>query len=135
MYKAGKTAILSGDIDLVNSDIAAALVDLSEYTPDTLNDSTLADIPDDAILSECLLTGKMLTDSDTPGEVIFDADDVVFPSVEDGRTGSAVVVFLDDETVGNTRLICIVDDATGLPAEATGEDIELIWSDNGILGM
>jgi len=135
MYKAGKTAFLSGDIDLINADITAALINLDEYTPDTLNDATLADIPEAAILSECLLTGKMLTDSDTPDEVVFDSDDVVFPSVEEGFTGGAVVIFLDEETVEDTRLICIIDDADGLPAETSGENIEVIWADDGILGI
>lgn len=135
LYRNGKMAILGGDVDFVNSDISAALIDLSVYTPDFESDSTIADIPEDAIISEVLVVGKMLTGSSDPEEVVFDADDVTFPSVTpSGVDVGGIVLFLDGENVEDTRLLSYDDEADGLPSETDGSDIVVAWSDDGIFG-
>ncbi len=136
MYKTGKEALLGGDVDFVNSTISAALINLSEYAPDTLNDETLADIPEDAIVSEVLLTGKSIIDSSTPGNVAFDADDAVFQSVApSGIEVGAVVLFLDHENIEDTRLLILIDDAPELPVETAGRDITVTFGSGGILDI
>jgi hypothetical protein len=130
MYNSGKVALLGGDVDFVNSPISAALINLEEYTPDTVNDVMLSDIPEEAILSECAMSGKMIVGAS------FDADDTVFPSVSPaGINADAVVIFLDNDDLSQTRLIAIIDDAAEFPLTTSGGDITITWSESGIIGL
>jgi hypothetical protein len=121
MFDSGKTELMSGNIDLVNTSISAALLDLSLYSPDLVNDTSLADIPEAALVSETLLTSKTIDNT------TFRADDAVFNSVTSEQTVTAVVVFVDAETFSASTLICLFDDAVAFPVTPDGTDITVQW--------
>lgn len=130
LYNFGIKEIMSGNIDLVNDDIIAVLVDTELYTADPENDRAENDIPDGAILAEVSLTAKTL-DGTT-----YRANNVTFPAVEGAQAG-AVLIIQNDEYVQNCTLIAFLDNAPGLPVTPTGEDITVNWDtgENGIFKM
>lgn len=130
LYTFGVKELMSGNIDLINDDIIAVLVDTEVYTVDIENDRTEDDIPEGAILAEVSLTSNTL-DSTT-----FRANNVTFPGVEGSQAG-AVVIIQNDEYVANCTLIAYLDNAPGLPVTPTGEDITVNWDtgENGIFKM
>jgi hypothetical protein len=139
VYLSGKQGLQGGDIDLINDDISAVLVDLSVYTPSPGVDVSLADIPADALIAEALLTGKSL-DAVEDGGVFysaFRADDTVFNSVALSETApevSGVVLFKKAATYSGSILIFLEDEAPEYPITPDGTDITVQWSagDNGI---
>ena len=59
LYRSGKIAHMSG-LDVVNDDIVALFIDLTEYTYDGDLHGSVADVPDDAIISSFRLTREYL---------------------------------------------------------------------------
>jgi len=112
-----------GDFDLVNDDVSAILVDLDQYTPSLNSNTSLADVPEVAILSEALLTGKALSDKE------FQADPTTFPAVtvDSGVTVGAVIVFLSADTLEDSTLLFLIDDAAEFPVTPDGSDIRVTW--------
>lgn len=127
LYENGVKALMGGDIDLINSTIAAVLVDSTEYTVDLANDVDISDVGEDAILKEATLTGKTL-DGTT-----FRADSVTFASVT-ADNADAVVLFLDATTDAGTILIAYLDNAPEFPAAPSAEDVIINW-DSGANGI
>lgn len=75
------------------------------------------------------LTGRSINQG------VFDAADVVFPSVAAAAvTINAVVIYDDTGSAATSQLIAIIgsDVATGLPVVPNGGDIDVAWSSNGI---
>lgn len=139
LFLSGKQGFQGGDIDLINDDISAILVDLSQYTPDRGADTSLADIPEDAIISESLLTGKSLGALEDPPASgdwwsIFRADDTVFNSVASEFEVSAIVIFKKAISYSESTLIYIDEDAAEYPITPDGTDITIQWptGDSGI---
>ena len=137
MYGAGKLALGGGNVDLVNSSVSALLVDLSHYSPDLINDVSLADIPEDSILADAVLDGKTLTQVVVGGDpfAVFRADNTTFNSVPDeGKVGTAIVIFLDANTYSESTLLIFWDDAPQFPVTPDGTDITIEWDtgDDGI---
>ena len=128
LYKNGIREIQRGNIDLINATISGMLIDSSVYTADLDNDQSLAEIGEDNWLAEAELTNKSL-DGTT-----FRADDLTFPSVETGQTASAVVLFLDTDTLEESILIAYLDNAPEMPITTDGTDIILAW-DSGADGI
>jgi len=127
MFEKGVAAIMGANIDLINDQIAALLIDLSYYTPDLDNDLSQADIPEAAQIAQVALTGKTL-DGTT-----YRADDSVFTSVT-GAKVDAIVLMLDTDNTGTSLLIHYIDDAVEFPITPDGTNITIEWSDgvNGI---
>lgn len=122
-YTAGKDNLGLGNIDLVNDDIVAVLIDISLYTVNLSSDSVQSDIPSSAILAEKTLTGNTFSSG------VFDADDVVFPSVEDTSQDIGALVLIKDTGANNTSLlIAYIDNAPEFPATPDGGDVTIAWS-------
>jgi hypothetical protein len=124
LYDAGRGHFATGDIDWVNDDIRAVLVD-ADYTVNLATDNALDDIPAGGRLA----TSGALTTSQSNG--ICDVTDFQFNSVAGGGTAIAVVYFkyvTGDETV--SWLIAYVDNSTGLPLSTNGNNV-LVTIDNG----
>lgn len=132
MYTTGIQSIMSGNIDLINDDIVALLVDTDVYTVDLDADETQADIPTAAVLAEKTITGNTL-DGTT-----FRADEITFGGVTGDKVGAVVIVqntgvydtsillsYLDENTAGSSALFPITPD---------GGDIVLQW-DSDINGI
>lgn len=123
LYASCLSALMGGDIDLVNTPVSAALIDIEQYTVDLNNDTSLADIPEAALLSESLLEGKALVGA------TFSADPTVFSSVsaDDGVDIGAVIVFKETDTASESTLLYYSDEAPELPATPDGEDVTVTW--------
>ena len=130
LYEFGIREMMAGNIDLVNDEIAALLVDTNLYSADLEADTSEEDIPEGAILAERRLTANTL-DGTT-----FRADNVTFPGVEGSSVG-AIVIIQNSEILSDCTLIAYLDNAPGLPVEPTGEDITVNWDtgENGIFKL
>jgi hypothetical protein len=123
MYDKGREAI-AGSLDLSSATIKGVLVDSGAYTPDTATHQFLSDVPAGArIATSGALTSKTLTAG------VFDAADTVFTAVS-GVQSEYVILYEDTGAAGTSRLIAIIDTATGLPVTPNGGDITVTW-DNG----
>jgi len=122
-FTACLTGFHGGDFDLVNDDVSAILIDLDQYTPNKATDTSLADVPEAAILSTALITGKALSDNE------FQADTTTFPNVEadDGVNIGAVIVFLSANTLEGSTLLFLIDDAAEFPVTPDGSDVQVTW--------
>lgn len=127
LYEYGIAQLMAGNIDLVNDEIAALLVNTEVYTVDLENDRAEEDIPEAAVLAEKRLTANTL-DGTT-----FRADATTFPGVEGAQAG-AVVIFKNTEYLETCTLIAYLDNAPGLPVTPTGDDITVSW-DPGVNGI
>jgi hypothetical protein len=130
MYENGVASIMGADIDLINDQIAALLIDKSSYTPDLDNDLSQADIPVAAQIAQVALSGKTI-DGTT-----FRANDSVFVSVT-GTTVDAIVLMKDTDNTGTSLLIAFIDNASEFPITPDGTDITIEWDDgaNGIFKL
>jgi hypothetical protein len=105
-------------VDFVGDTIKLVLVDLGVYTPNKATDEFLTAIPGGARVSTTLaLTGK------TNVGGVLDADDTSFPGTAAGTTCAAFVVYQDTGVAATSRLIALVDTATGLPVVTDGAAI------------
>ena len=131
-YKSGRIAVMRGQIDFVNDAIGALLIDADLYSVDLDTDLGLSDIPDAAILSNTVLTGKSLDET----EVTLFADPLIFlnvPVSTEEKSATAVVLFLDKEDYSDCILIAYFDDLAGFPVEPDDTDITVNWDAEGIL--
>lgn len=128
MYQNGLAALMRGDVDLINDKISCLLLDLNFYTPDLGLDKTQVDIPEDAYLSEVLLTN---TNIDVTS---FRADSAVFTALSAGKNVGALVVFKDTGVYDTSILLCFVDNAPELPLVTDGTDVVINW-DTGVNGI
>jgi hypothetical protein len=119
VYKNGRVAEKRGDVDLINNDIIALLIDTDQYTPDFDNDVSQNDIPIGARLIEVSLTGNTL-DGD-----IFRADDLQVTGLMSGNVG-AVVIIQNADTLLDTILLAYLE-APELPIVADGTPINFQW--------
>ncbi|ABE67651.1 hypothetical protein Wildcat_46 [Mycobacterium phage Wildcat] len=125
LYDKGREKFLTGDIDWLNDNIKAYLIDVADYTVDLANDEFLDDIPSGAIVATSInLTSKTATSG------VADAENVVFTLVE-GDQSEAVVLAKDTGTAGTSPLIAYIDNATGLPVTPNGGDITVVWDNGG----
>ncbi len=130
MYYSGLTAMMTGDVDLINDPITVFLIDTSLYTPNLVNDSDLSDVPEAALIKESLLTGKSVVDK------VFAADDVVITTVEDTQPEIGGFLIIKDTGVFNTStLLCWIDDAPELPATPDGGSFTINWNASGIFSL
>ena len=122
LYDKGRQAFLNKDIDMIDDNIKAVLVDTGTYTVDL----AAHDMHND--LSGIVATsGNMGTKTTTAG--VFDAADLTFSSVT-GATVEAIVIYRDSGTSSTSELIAYIDTGTGLPVTPNGGDITIAW-DNG----
>jgi len=130
MFENGVRAIMGADIDLVNDDISALLIDTDLYTPDLLNDVDESDIPEASIVARQELTGKTLDGT------VFRANNTVFTSVTGANVG-AVLLSLNSDTFDTSALIFCMDNAPELPIVPDGTDITIDWDigANGIFKL
>lgn len=123
LYAKAKEALLSGLIDLTSDTIKATLLDASDYTPDLAAHDFLDDVPSGARVATVTLAGKSVTGG------VFDASDPTFSSVT-GDECEYILIWQDTTVEGTSRLIALIDTATGLPITPNGADINVVW-DNG----
>lgn len=119
LYDLGRESFLKGEISWSGDNIKACLVDSASYTPDTAADQFLTDLSG-VVATSGNLASKTTTDG------VADAADVTFSSVT-GNQSEYIVVYQDTGTPSTSRLIALVDTATGLPVTPNGGDIVVQW--------
>jgi hypothetical protein len=122
LYTKAKQGLIDGSIDLDTDTIKVVLVDGADYTPNLATHQFLSDIPSAARVA---ISGALQNKSVTDG--VFDADDIVIASVS-GDQFEYLVLFKDTGVEGTSRLILLIDTATGLPCTPNGSDITIQWS-------
>lgn len=127
VYGLAKQAFGSGNIDWINDNVKAVLVDTASYTANFTTDEFLDDIPAGARKgTTAALTGK----ATTLGALI--ASSATWTAVAAGSAIEAVVFFIDTGTESTSRLIGYYDTATGLPITPNGQDIALVLPGTGV---
>lgn len=121
LYTKAKQALIAGDIDLDADTIKAVFVDGADYTPNLATHEFLSSIPSAArVATSGALQNKTVTDG------VFDADDITLTSVS-GDQFEYIVLYKDTGVEGTSRLILLIDTATGLPCTPNGSDITIQW--------
>jgi len=124
LYTKAKQGLIDGSIDLDTNDIRAVLVDGADYTPNLATHDNLDDIPAGARVA---VSGALQNKTATDG--VFDADDIVISAVS-GDPFEYIVLYKHTGVESTSRLIYLIDTATGLPCTPNGSDITLAF-DNG----
>ena len=121
LYTKAKQGLIDGSIDLDTDDIRVVLVDGADYTPNLATDEFLSSIPSAArVAVSGALQNKTVTDG------VFDADDIVIPSVS-GDQFEYLVLYKHTGSDATARLILLIDTATGLPCTPNVSDITISW--------
>lgn len=122
LYAKAKEAFLSGLIDLVNDTIKCVLVDGADYTPLLNADEFLEDVAAGArVGTPQTLASKTVTAG------VFDAADVTFTAVS-GDECEYILIYQDTGDEATSRLIALIDSASGLPVNPSGDNIVIQWS-------
>jgi len=122
LYTKAKQGLLEGSIDLDSDTVKVVFVDGADYTPNLATHQFLSDIPSAArVATSGALQNKTVTDG------VFDADDITITAVA-GDQFEYVVLYKDTGAEGTSRLILLIDTATGLPCTPNGSDITIQWS-------
>lgn len=122
LYPLAKQAFLSGEIDLADDTIKAALIDTGVYTYSAAHDDFWTDVSAGMVGDPVTLGTKSVSNG------VFDAADCTFSAVS-GNTVEAIVIFKEASPAA-AQPIAYIDTATGLPATPSGADIVTAW-DNG----
>lgn len=123
LYDLGREAFLSGDITWDGDAIKTVLVDSALYTPNLATDQFLSDVPASARTA----TSTDLI-SKTVAAGVADAGDVTYSAVPIDDPQEYVVIYQDTTIATTSRLIALIDTATGLPVTPNGGDIIVQWS-------
>ena len=118
-YPKGKTKILTAKIDFESATIKAALLK-NTYSYSAAHEF-VSDLGANIIDAQELIT-KTVADG------VFDAADVTFPALASGNTARAIVLYKDTGVAGTSALIGYLDDIPGLPAQTSGGDLKIAWS-------
>lgn len=127
IYPAFKQALLNGSVDLTTATVRAVLIDTGTYTYNSAHDF-YNDLSGVVGTESAALASKTITNG------VFDAADISFTAVT-GNTVEAIVLFVDTGNVATDRLICFLDQGTGLPVSPNGGDINISWSVSGIFSL
>ena len=123
LYVKGKENLGKKNIDLIGDTIVAILVDTSLYTIDLDNDEFQSDIPPNAVVYERTLTAKTFVDG------VFDADDVLYPSLVSDLLIGAVILVQDTGVYSTSKLLFAVDNSSSFPIQPDGTDFTVSWDD------
>tara|TARA_R110000803_G_scaffold209053_1_gene278232 strand:- start:254 stop:664 length:411 start_codon:yes stop_codon:yes gene_type:complete len=123
LYDLGREAFLSGDITWDGDAIKTILVDSALYTPNLATDQFLSDVPAG---SRTATSSDLVSKTVTAG--VADAGDVTYSAVPIDDPQEYVVIYQDTTVEGTSRLIALIDTATGLPVTPNGGDIIVQWS-------
>jgi len=128
LYDKGREGFLDGSIDWDTDNIKAVLVDDDQgagYVPDLGTDEFLSVIP-----ADCRIATSANFTAKTVAAGVADAADITFSAVAAGYVCEYVAIFKDTGDPATSRLIALIDTATGLPVTTNGNDVNVTW-DNG----
>lgn len=113
------------------TNLKAVLVDAADYTPDTTANGHefLSDIPSAARVS----TTAPLSNVSVVGAIL-DADDIALPDVG-GDQAEYLILYEDTGVESTSRLILLIDTATGLPITPDSVEDTIQWDAQGIAAL
>ena len=121
LYTKAKQGLIDGSIDLDTDDIRVVLVDGADYTPNLATHDNLDDIPSGARVA---VSGALQSKTVTDG--VFDAADIVITAVT-GDQFEYLALYKHTGVESTSRLILLIDTASGLPCTPNGSDITITW--------
>lgn len=121
LYDKGREGFLDGSIDWDTDNIKIALLDGADYTPNLSTHDNLDDVPAAARVAT---SGNLASKTVAAG--VADAADVTLSSVS-GDVCEYILIYQDTGTESTSRLIALLDTATGLPVTPNGGDIVIAW--------
>jgi hypothetical protein len=119
LYGKAKEALESKQIDLTSDVLKACLVNAS-YTPNIATDQYLSTISANVVATSPQLTGITVTLG------AFAASAVTISAVS-GVACKYLVIYQATGNNATSRLIALIDTASGLPFTPTGSDVTLEW--------
>lgn len=122
MYDKGREGFASAGINWPSDDIRVIFSDSADYTVDLSTHDFLDDVAAGARVatSAASLANKSATNG------VCDADDITINSVS-GDQFEAIILYKHTGTEGTSRLICYIDNYTGLPCTPNGGNITVSW--------
>lgn len=130
LYDKGRQGFLDGSIDWDTNTIKSFLLDAASYTPNLATHQFLSDVPAAARKGNSGGT----TDADAPTlgtktvtDGVADAADVVFATVPAGAALEYILLYASTGVEATSRLIALIDTATGLPVTPNGGNITVAW--------
>ena len=121
LYDLGRESFLKGEISWSGDNIKTVIVDSQEYTPNLATDQFLSDVPAGGRVAT---SANLATKTTTGGSG--DAADVTYTAVT-GDISEYLVIYQDTADATTSRLIALIDTATGLPVTPNGGDISILW--------
>lgn len=127
LYTQARLALFRGDIDLEDDTIRAALV-TSGYTPNLMTDEVFDDLGANVLDTPVELENKAV--SADGADAIFDADDIEYDPIDE--TATYIVLYQDTGDPATSRLILLIDTASGLPVSPGLDSVPIAWAAAGI---
>lgn len=141
-----------GDIDLENDTLRIALFDDStaysldpdahSFVNDVLDGGTTAQELGDSSYSRQGVSNVTVTKDSVDDEVVVDADNVTFPSLDGGEVIQGWLIYRqvggDDTTPGDDEIIAIEDEVTnsnGNDVTTNGSDVVIEFDSEGIINV
>jgi hypothetical protein len=128
LFDKGREAFGNANIDWVDDDIIAVLVDAADYTVDKATHQYLSSIPAAARVAGGTLGTKISLVNKTNVGGIMDADDTTFTAVTGDISEAVVLCKRDTGTFENSLLIAYIDTGINLPVTPGGGDIVCRWA-------
>jgi hypothetical protein len=120
LYDGGREGILDDSIAMASASVKALLA-TSGYAPNVATHRNVSDVASGNIVAR---SGAFASKTFTGG--VFNATNVTFAAVT-GSAVSYIVIYADTGTDSTSRLIALIDTATGLPVTPNGGDITITW--------
>lgn len=142
----------TGQYDLTSATLRVALFDEStEYNVDVVNHEFVNDVLDGGTTAAELggtgysrkdVANATVTVDGTDEEVVFDADDVTWSSIDGGETIQGWLVYIqvggDDTTPGDDPIVAIEDEvrnSNGNAVTTNGSQVDLQFANEGITNV
>lgn len=128
LYPKAKESFLKGEIDLSSDTIKVVFVDQGDYTY-SASHQFLSDVAGAGIVGTAVALGSKTTTLGT-----FDAADSTLSAVT-GDPFEYILIYKDTGVAGTSRLIALLDTATGLTMTPSGSNVLVAWHASGIFGL
>jgi hypothetical protein len=130
LYDFGREAFLDGDIDWIVDTIRTFFVDSADYTASLTTHDFLDDVAVAGRIGGAGTAwnqGQEILNSSSPlNNGVADGDDTTHPAVS-GDQAEYILIYEADTSDAASRLIALIDTATGLPVTPNGGDITIQW--------
>lgn len=126
MNDAGLRNFCRAQVDWINHDIRALLVDTANYTFSQAHEF-LTSVPAAARGANIALTGKTVA-----GAGIMDAADPTFAQVQN-VSYEAIIIYKHTGTDSTSILLAYIDTAPGLPVQTSGGTVQVTLNAGGLL--